>query len=676
MSDQNHPLPKDFIEPNQSAVEPAFWIEKLYILPSLSATDKPIREVPFQRGLNIIWSKPANVESKSSEKGRGHAAGKTSLSRAIRYLLGDKDYGSEFIKKKLQQHSKLSLAYLAANIWINGKCWAIIRPIGSHKSSSAYRNTTVNEVIQDTPKSDTGWNEYLQELKSATVDRLDVQSFDADGNRNIQWRHLLEPLTRDQESHLAALHQWRNSQVSDSMQTSAADRAFILRGLLGLSDPEETSFLTERAASLKNIQSSERSRTTYRQVLQDEADKLSIDVKDIPQTSGEADEQFMWGVKNEADKHINKSRNELIKKIEDLNIPVVTEKRDSLNNQINRIELRLEEPTQKLEDDNTKLKSYLAKPNKTKEDELDLEAYIHANIAHGGKACNVPIGPEMHECPVYKKHNQQLKIFTEDAPTPMEQELATSEAQLRWNIKNLQDKIKPDQALMTDLKTKLSAEQVTLKNAIKSKGELEAEIRDLPLVKSNSELSAQKMIEALIQIEVAQLEITNTKKKLEEIDESLASIRSNSKGRQKELSSIFNQVIKYLIHDDLTGELKFTNVENNAILRRNGELDSAAYRALKCIAYDLTALTASLKSSTPKHPRFLLHDSPRESDLDKVIYHMIFHFIFQLNKLVPNSFQYIITTTEHPPEEFQKAPYLQTELSSSKKEQKFYREDL
>ena len=36
--------------------EPAFWVERLAILPSLSADAKPLRDVTFKLGLNIVWS--------------------------------------------------------------------------------------------------------------------------------------------------------------------------------------------------------------------------------------------------------------------------------------------------------------------------------------------------------------------------------------------------------------------------------------------------------------------------------------------------------------------------------------------------------------------------------------------------------------------------------------------
>jgi len=71
------------------------------------------------------------------------------------------------------------------------------------------------------------------------------------------------------------------------------------------------------------------------------------------------------------------------------------------------------------------------------------------------------------------------------------------------------------------------------------------------------------------------------------------------------------------------------------------------------------------------HPRFLIHDSPREADMQKDIYQRFFLYMRELEKKSPKSgpnFQYIITTTEPPPEELQLKPWLIAKLDASKAE--------
>jgi hypothetical protein len=56
---------------------------------------------------------------------------------------------------------------------------------------------------------------------------------------------------------------------------------------------------------------------------------------------------------------------------------------------------------------------------------------------------------------------------------------------------------------------------------------------------------------------------------------------------------------------------------------------------------------------------FMVHDSPREADLGQSVYNRLFALVAQLESLTPTPFfQYIVTTTTEPPEEFHRAPWL------------------
>ena len=112
----------------------------------------------------------------------------------------------------------------------------------------------------------------------------------------------------------------------------------------------------------------------------------------------------------------------------------------------------------------------------------------------------------------------------------------------------------------------------------------------------------------------------------------------------------------------------------DAVLRREGELESAAYRALRCLAYDFTALAGRL-CGLGHHPGFLLHDSPRESDLEISLYHQFFHFVHDLEQRAPNSFQYIVTTTESPPDDIIKS-HVRLNLDGSESEGRLYCQNL
>jgi len=68
------------------------------------------------------------------------------------------------------------------------------------------------------------------------------------------------------------------------------------------------------------------------------------------------------------------------------------------------------------------------------------------------------------------------------------------------------------------------------------------------------------------------------------------------------------------------------------------------------------------------HPRFLIHDSPREADLANDIYQRFFLYMEELAMAFPDvepNYQHIITTTEPPPERLQVKPWLIAKLDAS-----------
>jgi hypothetical protein len=82
------------------------------------------------------------------------------------------------------------------------------------------------------------------------------------------------------------------------------------------------------------------------------------------------------------------------------------------------------------------------------------------------------------------------------------------------------------------------------------------------------------------------------------------------------------------------------------------EISGSAVNALKVLAFDLGAMLWSA-SGKSHHPRLLIHDSPRVADMSLVPYSAVFDLVAAAEgdgKDAVN-FQYIITTTESPPED-------------------------
>ena len=127
------------------------------------------------------------------------------------------------------------------------------------------------------------------------------------------------------------------------------------------------------------------------------------------------------------------------------------------------------------------------------------------------------------------------------------------------------------------------------------------------------------------------------------------------------IRDIEDAIYLHIIDNHFYGKISFAR--NSMLLesrREDKEQDSAGYTSIKCVALDYAMLSLGIDGSIP-HPRFLLHDSPKESDMGDEIYHSLFEYVKSMEDSFANkepSFQYIITTTAPPPEKFQQEPYL------------------
>jgi len=114
-------------------------------------------------------------------------------------------------------------------------------------------------------------------------------------------------------------------------------------------------------------------------------------------------------------------------------------------------------------------------------------------------------------------------------------------------------------------------------------------------------------------------------------------------------------------------------------MSERGDLTSAAIETLKILIFDLAALICSVEGRG-FHPRFLIHDGPREADMAADLYQKIFLLAHELELAFGNGapgFQYIVTTTEPPPVDLQDSKsQLVPVLDASTKTGRLFKEDL
>ncbi len=117
-----------------------------------------------------------------------------------------------------------------------------------------------------------------------------------------------------------------------------------------------------------------------------------------------------------------------------------------------------------------------------------------------------------------------------------------------------------------------------------------------------------------------------------------------------DLETLFRQLVATLMPNGCTGKVKLdgNGLHPEILLDRGAGLSTAAVESFKIVAFDLAAMILSVNGKADL-PSFLIHDSPREADLDAGIYSNLFDFALGLEeKTSPPPFQYIVTTTTAP----------------------------
>ena len=156
-------------------------------------------------------------------------------------------------------------------------------------------------------------------------------------------------------------------------------------------------------------------------------------------------------------------------------------------------------------------------------------------------------------------------------------------------------------------------------------------------------------------------ELASVERRIEDSREAHHAAQAQVERNQQTLNSHFNRVLSTLVGAQPQGRI---NIDMRGIHLAVDSQDATPGEALATSAtvhsLDLACLSASI-SGLGYMPRLLIHDSPREGDLELHIYRRLFDFIMLLESPFATrepSFQYIVTTTTPPSREIDRPPYL------------------
>lgn len=154
----------------KTADDPVFWIEEVRLLKSFSPdTKEQIREpITFQKGLNIIWAPAPPMHQRKEINFAGHAAGKTTLCRLLRYLLGEHNTAAPEVKDAIEENFRDG--WIVGKIHILEKTWIVARPLhhATRPRARCIQSDSIDELLSN-PETHLSFDAFQNDLAAATI---------------------------------------------------------------------------------------------------------------------------------------------------------------------------------------------------------------------------------------------------------------------------------------------------------------------------------------------------------------------------------------------------------------------------------------------------------------------------------------------------------------------------
>ncbi|HEY0024420.1 MAG TPA: hypothetical protein VGB24_16010 [Longimicrobium sp.] len=643
--------PPDQIEPHPERHEPAVWIRRVRVLKELRpGVENIVRDVVLRRGLNIIWAPPESAaENALFQSGvAGHTAGKTTFCRLVRYALGERSFASETTRRRVRD--KLPMGWLVAEVIVEGRPWAVARPFGVGAHPFCVDGGTVDQAVEGGHRSE--YRMFLDAIASATTTMLPASRFPT-RDEAVQWEHILPWLSRDQEARFADLLEWRHSSSSsDAPALNVDERQFLVRSVLGvITDAErEEQQRNVRLVAERKESAQWEPRLRYQATVDHERVQKLLGIKVAPPSSE------LFG--SEARVELDRRRAEWAEKENGLRTSDV---RESLRMHLEQKVASEAVARRDVEDAQSRLEIQNAAIEQLDSvSRGEARTNLLASLPPSTRDfCNVPLALARERgCPLVPERlidlSERRVERTAAEDLQIQRQIATA---LEAEIQQKRTGLTVTEAATADARRAYLKATTAFEDQRARLLEEQAQLREGERLATNAEEASQKateLAEALVRLGT-------------EVEESYKRqdlLRQEGREALGRFSATFDYVVRAIIGDEVTGRVDTSGRSLNLVVDHQGERESAALETVKLLAFDLAAMTDSIQGRG-YFPRFLIHDGPREADMAVGVYERLFLYARRLEECFSGeaSFQYILTTTTRPPEQFLHDPWLRLKLA-------------
>lgn len=631
---------------------PRLWIRRVALWKDASTL---LRNIPLRRGVNIIWSPDLATNEKGATP---HGSGKSTFCRLIRYCLGERHFANED-QRPLMQH-KLPDGFVGAEVMVDGECWVVTRPIGMNVPSRIARADRIEDtfdrllVATDPPTiAATISDRFCVDYRDQVPDNL---------NADQVWGVLFAWLSRDQECRLDDVFDWRSKRSgsgSPAQELSLETKLAVVRLAIGALSADEVSAAAKVRALAKERDDLKQKLNHLdwfqRHRFEELCERLSL-----PKDRDASDETVRRELIDNANEELAKATGAK----HDKGQPPAAD----LQGKRRRLQAARNQAFEKRANAQALLGALPAQISAVRAEQGTEQARLESGVIVRCTICQVSIDDVLAEgCKISRERCDLSAVRNRiDAAKQSVAEMVRQQAALPKTIEELGSEIaRIDQELaavdnefdrlekqLSATHGKVSVARELVREASwfdRQMAEREAEVRRLDAVES----------------------------KIEGLRGSIKLERERVTAAIGDLEIVFQQLVASLMPKGCSGKIHLdgNGLHTDILLERGVGLSTAAVESFKIVAFDLAAMILSVNGKA-RMPSLLIHDSPREADLDADIYSNLFDFVLALeDKAAPPPFQYIITTTTAPSQRARRHDAKRLELSSTPAEARLFTMD-
>ncbi|QDU96258.1 hypothetical protein [Lignipirellula cremea] len=625
--------------------EPVIWLRRLKIVEELRPDADVVREITFRRGMNVIATAIHPGDPKVVTV--GHSVGKSLLTRLIRYCFGEASYTDRIERGRI--FNFLPHGFVIAEIVLKGQRWHVARPMGLDPAVSAsWCGAEEPDLFERSDRRP--YRDFQTAVSEAIMTDLPKVQLPK-AQRRIEWLDLLGWLSPDQQCGHKSHVRWRpGGSDPGSRGLTIEDNHVVVRAVMDLLSPEDSGLISAH----KNLLRQQGLLTRETELARALVDARS---KDAMAAAGDL------AVEMEGALHAS------------LLEGLAKEKRESLERLLN--EFPEDDPVEKwLEGDNEIQRTIGETNQKLAAEKTDLEvAENELEILETGEQELLEQAELGEWCRLFLTKKEAMKA---GCPGNAHLEPGASDPHKEQRIRELK-------SIITRCGESIGSLEKQMEELEKEAEFSREKLREAREKVVNRRRPLQQKIEQYRRIEVLASTFRAADEHVEGLIGQRQSLREQideSKERRRAadlryrtnleiMSSHFRFALSRIMGQKMSGDIRIN--AQGIVPHPSPEARShgiALGTSSLVYAFDLACLAASI-AGLGSHPRFQLHDSPRDADMEEPLYHRLFELVGEIESRFAFDqapFQYIITTTTRAPDAFNKKPFLRLMLDAREKE--------